>query len=376
MDRGHPLMRLRCRLAVLLTAALLCGCSMDTANESAAEPVHLYSGRNKSELRQAIYQAAQCFEPTVTVSGDPDSALLTECCNQVSDEHPELFWFGGWNASESDGDTTKITLEVPALSRQHRLLYMQQELLDAADVIKAEIPEDASDYDKALAVHDYIIYHAAYDAEAEEGGNAYGCLVGHRAHCEGYSKAFLLLMNQLGIPAGICSGKTDTGGHVWNYVQLGGKYYWVDLTWDDPIRENPAEDAETHGLCFVNDAILRHSHTLTQNQGFIPECSSMEMNYYVRNGWFFESYEHEAVAEAIRSQMHEKHIEIMFDECRDVDTAVHFLFTEQGFWTLEGLDADFGSVTYTTFDAVPLLRMDAEHAPAAGETAPAETNPA
>ena len=159
-------------------------------------------------------------------------------------------------------------------------------------------------------------------------------------------------------------------------MQLGGEYCWVDLTWDDPIRENPAEDAETHGLCFVNDAILRHSHTLAQGQDFIPECSSMEMNYYVRHGWYFETYDSDAIAEAIRSQLQEKHIELMFDECRDVDTAVHFLFENQGFWKLEGLDADFGSVTYTTFDSVPLLRIDAEKAAAADASDPAEINPA
>jgi len=47
-------------------------------------------------------------------------------------------------------------------------------------------------------------------------------------------------MNELGIENTIVIGtgtnsKNQTENHAWNYVKLEGKWYAVDVTWDDPI---------------------------------------------------------------------------------------------------------------------------------------------
>ena len=51
------------------------------------------------------------------------------------------------------------------------------------------------------------------------------------AVCDGYCKAFQFFMDVLGIECEIQTGQN----HAWNRVKVGGQWYLVDCTWDDPI---------------------------------------------------------------------------------------------------------------------------------------------
>ena len=54
--------------------------------------------------------------------------------------------------------------------------------------------------------------------------------------CEGYAESFKLLCDRFGIPCVHVSGN----GHAWNYMQMdNGKWYGVDVTWDDNDRHPP-----------------------------------------------------------------------------------------------------------------------------------------
>lgn len=53
--------------------------------------------------------------------------------------------------------------------------------------------------------------------------------------CEGYAKAFQLLCHELGLSCVTISGLAGGGGHTWTAVELGGKWFFSDPTWDDPI---------------------------------------------------------------------------------------------------------------------------------------------
>lgn len=64
---------------------------------------------------------------------------------------------------------------------------------------------------------------------------AYGALLNSKAVCDGYSKAAKLLFNECGIDAGIVT--SDSMNHAWNYIKMNGYYYFLDITWDDPVPE-------------------------------------------------------------------------------------------------------------------------------------------
>lgn len=110
------------------------------------------------------------------------------------------------------------------------------------------ITEDMIDYQKELALHDYLVSHSEYDKNALRGGvgredcsNPYGPLVKGYGICLGYATSFQLLMDLAGIECitvvGASSGSSQD--HAWNMVKLDEDWYCVDTTWDDPVGLPP-----------------------------------------------------------------------------------------------------------------------------------------
>ncbi len=102
--------------------------------------------------------------------------------------------------------------------------------------ILAGINPSWSDAEKLLYLHDYICLNSEYayndDHEPDRRYvSAYANLVQHKSVCDGYARAFYDLANRAGINTfQISSGELD---HAWNMVEIGGKHYYVDCTWDD-----------------------------------------------------------------------------------------------------------------------------------------------
>ena len=99
-----------------------------------------------------------------------------------------------------------------------------------------------SDYEKTKIVHDYLIDTIEYEQDLSQNNvyDIYGALIRKKCVCEGYAKTFQYLMNEIGIENTIVIGtgtnsKGETENHAWNYVKLEGKWYAIDVTWDDPI---------------------------------------------------------------------------------------------------------------------------------------------
>ncbi len=111
-----------------------------------------------------------------------------------------------------------------------------------------------TDVQKALLIHDRLIENCEYsmDEDAKSDINnhvfdAYGAIVNGEAVCEGYTLAYMYLLNQVGIKSRFCSSKEL--GHAWNIVTIGGKDYHVDLTYDDPIFDITGNVSHKNFLC-------------------------------------------------------------------------------------------------------------------------------
>ena len=64
-----------------------------------------------------------------------------------------------------------------------------------------------------------------------------GLLPDYEPVCEGYSRSLQLLCHQAGIPCVVLNSYS----HMWNAVQVGGVWYVVDSTWNDPVWNNAGE---------------------------------------------------------------------------------------------------------------------------------------
>lgn len=102
--------------------------------------------------------------------------------------------------------------------------------------------EGKNTYEKIKLIHNYLIDTIKYESTLTQPHiyDIYGALINRSCVCEGYAKAFQYLMNEIGVENTIVIGtatnsKNETENHAWNYVKLDGKWYAVDVTWDDPV---------------------------------------------------------------------------------------------------------------------------------------------
>ena len=121
-------------------------------------------------------------------------------------------------------------------------------------------------------VHDYIINSTKYDKDRTDhniityaSNTAYGVLFEGYGICSGYADAMALFLNYYNIP----NYKVASENHVWNAVYLDGKWYHLDLTWDDPILSSGEEVLDdtyflitTEKLKEINDSQHRFDDTI------------------------------------------------------------------------------------------------------------------
>lgn len=84
-------------------------------------------------------------------------------------------------------------------------------------------------YDKTL----YDRFVAGENTSGDPSFTAYGCLVNHKAVCEGMSVAYQLLARATGLNS-FCASDDNDKDHMFVYVQADGNWYKVDLASDRP----------------------------------------------------------------------------------------------------------------------------------------------
>ena len=119
------------------------------------------------------------------------------------------------------------------------------EVMNKVRAVVAEvITSGMSERDKALALHDWLIDHAFYDTTYTY-FEPDGVLLHGTGVCASYSSAYQLLLKEAGIECLIVTGDArDPGGniesHAWNLIKADGVWGHVDVTWDDPVPDDPA----------------------------------------------------------------------------------------------------------------------------------------
>lgn len=167
------------------------------------------------------------------------------------------------------------------------LSEMNCRILDAAkEVIASEITDDMSDYEKELAIHDWITEHSGFsmsafsrapgsDEEADS-DTPYGVLINRNGNCWGYSSTFQLFMDMLDIECMTVYGIPNNSGveHSWNMVKLDGEWYCVDCAWDDPIGGIPC-----HTYFNVTSEYLRSGSIHRWDEASVPEAAGTAYAY-------------------------------------------------------------------------------------------------
>lgn len=134
--------------------------------------------------------------------------------------------------------------------------------------VKEEIGTITDKRVKVRKIHNYIITSTVYDEGAIDASNICGVFVEGRATCAGYAKAFKYLCDLYEIPCVVVTGEAD-GSHMWNYVQIGEKWYGVDTTWDDADTEDDMLIYQDYCLIDINK--MEENHTVDKEYSIFLE---------------------------------------------------------------------------------------------------------
>ena len=236
-----------------------------------------------------------------------DSIILSNKVNEYAQAHGASSFFDGvmqdavdaFNLDYADvfyWDCTKTALSRSNYTHYFKAYngasnFLEDEFNSAAKVeiacnkvdtkinqIMSGISSDSTDYEIVAIVHDWLVDNLDYDYTFSTNcHNIYGTLVESKPVCEGYARTFKTLMDKYDIACIIVTGtginSSSSGAHAWNYVQLDGEWYAMDVTWDDPkINGTGTLDEEwlnqVHHSYFLkgaNDTKFMNSHILDED---------------------------------------------------------------------------------------------------------------
>lgn len=262
-----------------------------------------YCYQHLSEEEQQIYVEIlgtlnDLKEETVLSSNDVDQ--VAKIHEYVCADNPELFWVKGYQVQpyEVDGKTVKIKYSgLYTMDKGQRKNY-QIAMDKVINQWLAEMAQCDEEYDKVKKAYDLIISNTEYDASATESQNIVSVFMNGKSVCQGYAEAFQYLLKHSGIQSILVSGTAYNGiktePHAWNLVCIGGNYYQFDITWGEPnyqAAEGTVEKVKwdiSYKYFGLTDKEMYNNHTVDMSMS-LPECNSTEYNYYVKEGYYYET---------------------------------------------------------------------------------------
>ncbi len=230
-------------------------------------------------------------------------------------DHPELFWAMTSFAYSSVNYGNRIVQFYGGGS--HTYIYNPEDVDQMQTILDAKINEifaktinpSMSEAEIALALHNWIVENTTYNYLAindenahRDAWSAYAALIDGTAVCEGLSKAYQLLLYRAGINCGVVTGP----GHMWNYVEIDGEWYYTDITWadrdvpNDPLYhfynqtyevmsqsrnfDSNIEDlTDSQLLSIISNGIIEFNYNIPKN------TTATAANWFVQNGLYFEN---------------------------------------------------------------------------------------
>lgn len=233
--------------------------------------------------------------------------------------------------------TTKIVFSPVLNMSKSEIESARSEINGYVSACMAGLSQDASDYDKAVHFYEYIIDHTDYDENSAHNQDMYSVVLGHTV-CQGYAMMFKYMCDQAGIPSMIVTGSTSDANHAWNMVCIDGVWSAVDCTYGDG-------DYLGRGISYswfgVPSDVIKLTRTI-DNEDMVPQESSVQNDYYYRNGLYFTSYDLGTLQDMTLSS---NYITFKFADQQSYDTACRKLF-EQGDYKYLIPTARGGTVTY------------------------------
>ncbi len=265
-----------------------------------------YSTLNTTQKRiyDSIKKNSLKFEGKVKLNKD-DLTDVYIAQNAVAMDNPEFFWINSVLVTTVNEKVVQVEYKIPASAKNdlQRIKQISQEIIANSGTNKVE---------QIKYFYDWIVQNTDY-YDTQNSQSITSVFLDKQSVCAGYSKAFQYLCKEAGIECLYVNGYTkDNMLHAWNMVKLNDNYYWVDVTWGDPIFAEGEESTINYNYLLVSDKDFLNDHivdnTIKMEDSMpiklyftFPECTDDSLNYYRLKGCYFDSYNKIAVNDYLKS---------------------------------------------------------------------------
>lgn len=278
-------------------------------------------------IYEEIYQGVLNGDDSICIH-DIAPERANKILENVIYDFPEIFWADGAASSTQYGESifeqgyTVIQPEY-VYSQEERDARNAQIEAKVAEII-ASVPEGSGEYETIKYIYEYLIGHIEYVEDAEDNQNIYSALVNGASVCAGYAKANQYLLNQLGIyctyVTGTAQNEEGTDAHAWNIVRCNEKYYYVDVTWADPVIEGEQviDSAIVYDYLCCSEKELFKTHTPDAGYTYLV-CDSEDLNYYRMHQMYYEMADEQTMLQAMTASIDQEEAMTIF-KFADADT--------------------------------------------------------
>lgn len=185
-------------------------------------------------------------------------------------------------------------------------------------------------------IHDNLIELIEYDNTTRNSHNIVGALIDNRSSCDGYADSFQYLASLAGFNCisvvGNAINSQGINTHAWNYVEIDGEWYGIDLTWDDPIYVEEGQIDVSYEYFLANDEIMSIDH-YPDNKYQYYQCTDESYYYYNDSGMFSINGDRQEIINFISYWLNQdkKIFNIKFKNSDDAIATAKWLIDEEGF---------------------------------------------
>ncbi len=289
------------------------------------DAVLLQNTVNWDAVYEYIYQQLKAKNTNISLTDFqiPFSSSVGNLVYNVVNEHPDLYYV---NVGKTLiwGDNVIVTKIAAVYYDEYDLTAFETAVKDALSYVE----ESMTDLQKAIILHDYLVINCKYNTSSSRPKkvfNAYGAMVDKTAVCQGYALAYKYLLERAGITSYMVT--SESMNHAWNMVKLDGRYYHVDVTFDDPLADRIGY--VRHGNMLRSDMkIAENGH-----EGWVVTYKNEPVNYAATSTAYDNAFWEDVISPLI---IKENHLYYINNESRTINK--------------KNMDTDTETVLYNGFE--------------------------
>lgn len=260
-----------------------------------------------SSLKGKILKELSGYKEKITVNRYYIGNInVNEALRDLLDDTPWLFFVDEWTWEETG---QKINIFPKYKYTRKRTEELRERCQKEVGIILSRLKEDKGVNGIAKHLHDILIRNIKYEKQNDyEVHTIIGPLLKRKCVCDGFSKLYKLILDELGIENYLIYGKgfvhtlSDSEEHAWNLVKIDNDFYHVDVTYDATLSMH---DYIRYDYFLIDDTLISMDHYW--NRSIIPKANNNKFFIYNQDKYVVSS----------RAELGQKIYERIREKCYD-----------------------------------------------------------